>query len=256
MIVPEQIILRGTKPTSSALVDAWGRVHSLDPRTSVGRDGADGLFLFEPHVSRRHAVIARKGSRWWLTDLHSSNGTFLDGERISKRTELQHAARITFGVLNMFYVAHADVVGAPRSTRRNTTNALPRATTARNRLRTRELELPQIKMRYHEPTGGGGGLVQLLGKTVQLTPPQLELVVILAQRMAADTATPADERGFVAAAHLLEVVSLDATGPNPDNIRQLVRRVRRVFHAAGLPDLIESRRGRGYRFRTPPFRSR
>jgi DNA-binding winged helix-turn-helix (wHTH) protein len=37
--------------------------------------------------------------------------------------------------------------------------------------------------------------------------------------------------------------------PRDAHIRQLIRRVRRSFIKAGLPDLIESRYGQGYRIR-------
>jgi pSer/pThr/pTyr-binding forkhead associated (FHA) protein len=36
-------------------------------------------------VSRRHAMIQRKGDEFWLYDLNSRNGTFVNGKRLSPR---------------------------------------------------------------------------------------------------------------------------------------------------------------------------
>ena len=43
------------------------------------------LVLEDPNVSRQHAAIERVGNDWFLADLGSTNGCYIDGERVSRR---------------------------------------------------------------------------------------------------------------------------------------------------------------------------
>lgn len=63
----------------------------------VGRAEPADIILATPTVSRKHASIARspKGA-WILTDLESLNGTFMNGERITK-LRLRPGDEIVFG---------------------------------------------------------------------------------------------------------------------------------------------------------------
>jgi pSer/pThr/pTyr-binding forkhead associated (FHA) protein len=56
----------------------------LNPQgTVLGRNPTCDVVIDSPDVSRRHAVIARTPSHQWvITDLGSSNGTFVNGERL------------------------------------------------------------------------------------------------------------------------------------------------------------------------------
>jgi pSer/pThr/pTyr-binding forkhead associated (FHA) protein len=46
--------------------------------------------------SRRHAQIHVEADRVWLEDLRSTNGTFVNGDRIGARTELKNGDRVRF----------------------------------------------------------------------------------------------------------------------------------------------------------------
>jgi pSer/pThr/pTyr-binding forkhead associated (FHA) protein len=52
---------------------------------TIGRAGASNLVLDYAKVSRSHARVERKGSHFILRDLQSTNGTFLEEERIEER---------------------------------------------------------------------------------------------------------------------------------------------------------------------------
>jgi len=60
-----------------------GREFELDPNTPsrilLGTSEVCELRLTDPTVSRRHAAFEAAGKRYRLTDLHSTNGTFVDG---------------------------------------------------------------------------------------------------------------------------------------------------------------------------------
>ncbi len=66
----------------------------------IGRTGA-GLTLDDEQVSRRHAVVRRVGGALEIEDLGSSNGTFVDGARISTPTLLGGGAKLRVGVTEL-----------------------------------------------------------------------------------------------------------------------------------------------------------
>jgi len=58
-----------------------GRRVELGVEMAIGRQDGD-LVLEDPEVSRRHAVLRRSGESVVVEDLDSTNGTFVNGERI------------------------------------------------------------------------------------------------------------------------------------------------------------------------------
>jgi len=75
---------------------AKGLVHRLaKPRVILGRTGAD-VVLEDAEVSRQHCAIEVKGTIIRLKDLDSTNGTFLEDERV-RAAELQNGAEFRIG---------------------------------------------------------------------------------------------------------------------------------------------------------------
>jgi pSer/pThr/pTyr-binding forkhead associated (FHA) protein len=54
----------------------------LSDHSVMGRAMGCELWLDDPKLSRRHFAIERDGERWMLTDLDSSNGTYVNGRRM------------------------------------------------------------------------------------------------------------------------------------------------------------------------------
>src|SRR5260370_25672361 len=52
---------------------------------SIGRDPSNDLVLPDAMVSRRHAVVEYRGSQYYLRDCNSSNGSLVNGDRVSER---------------------------------------------------------------------------------------------------------------------------------------------------------------------------
>jgi DNA-binding CsgD family transcriptional regulator len=66
---------------------------------TFGRREDNGYVLTDPRVSRVHAELRRKGNVVIVTDLGSSAGTRVNGERIGGPTVMRHGDAISFGPL-------------------------------------------------------------------------------------------------------------------------------------------------------------
>jgi DNA-binding winged helix-turn-helix (wHTH) protein len=263
-ITPEQIIPRVVRPTEAALLDPWGRVHRLEARTLIGRQiEAQGLAILEPSVSRHHAHLTLDEGEWTLRDLGSANGTFHDDKLIEGPVIVKGGDRIRFGHIAFYIIVSVDRLPTPRITRTVTSTIKPpfleaelpaikndRATFDDEE--TTNVGLPEMRFRMHEPTGGGGGLIEVDGKQVQLTTTQFELMALMIRRMASEAHQPELVRGFVRSSELIADLSWDTREPSENHVKQLVRRVRRALIKSEIGDLIESRHRFGYRLRAIP----
>jgi ABC transport system ATP-binding/permease protein len=63
----------------------------------IGRDAGNDVVLPSPNVSRFHAQVERVGQRYRVEDLRSSNGTFVNGERIEGSVWLKPEDTIRIG---------------------------------------------------------------------------------------------------------------------------------------------------------------
>jgi pSer/pThr/pTyr-binding forkhead associated (FHA) protein len=57
-------------------------VLTSDPLT-IGRSAESGLVIRDEYTSTHHARLMLWGDDWMIQDLDSTNGTFLDGNRVS-----------------------------------------------------------------------------------------------------------------------------------------------------------------------------
>jgi pSer/pThr/pTyr-binding forkhead associated (FHA) protein len=63
----------------------------------IGRSSQAELRLQHPSVSRRHAQLNRRGERFYVRDLGSQNGTFLNKTRVGSEIELFPGDTLTLG---------------------------------------------------------------------------------------------------------------------------------------------------------------
>ena len=67
-----------------------------EPEIFIGRRSDLQIVLTHPLVSRRHAGVAREGESFVITDLQSTHGTWVNGERIERRV-LKSGDKIRLG---------------------------------------------------------------------------------------------------------------------------------------------------------------
>ena len=107
-------VVPGDRPSDVA-IECWGEPGPrgpwarLDPheggssvpitvnRAVVGRSGGSDVHIPIDDVSRVHALIWQESGSAWLSDLGSSNGTYVNGERITGSTPIGDGDRISFG---------------------------------------------------------------------------------------------------------------------------------------------------------------
>jgi predicted component of type VI protein secretion system len=75
----------------------------------IGRDPACQFRPASPWVSRRHCVLAEERGAAWLRDLASSNGTFVNGERVEGQRRLSHRDRLVVGPFEFELLISANV---------------------------------------------------------------------------------------------------------------------------------------------------
>ncbi len=76
----------------------------------IGRDRKIGLPVPDKRLSRRHAMIRYVPQRgFFLSDLESTNGTFLNGEAVRYPTLLKEGDRIRLGSLSFIFFLHTGV---------------------------------------------------------------------------------------------------------------------------------------------------
>ena len=77
----------GTREAAASCWLSWGtqRAALIVGENILGRDPAASVLIDVVGVSRRHAMIAVSGDEVTLRDLASKNGTFANGERVTRR---------------------------------------------------------------------------------------------------------------------------------------------------------------------------
>jgi len=75
-----------------------GKVYPLEAQViSIGRDATNMVVINDAEVSRRHARLELRTSAYAIQDLGSTNGTFINGTRLSGIQVLNPGDTVTFG---------------------------------------------------------------------------------------------------------------------------------------------------------------
>ncbi|HEU4722336.1 MAG TPA: FHA domain-containing protein, partial [Gemmatimonadaceae bacterium] len=80
---------------------------------SIGRGEENDVRIRDDTVSSAHATLLRKRGAWFVVDLRSMNGTFVDGSRVSGERELHPGARVRLGAVELVFRAIESEVQKP-----------------------------------------------------------------------------------------------------------------------------------------------
>lgn len=75
-----------------------GKVFPLEGDViTIGREAGNGIIINDAEVSRKHTQFVFQGGKVIVTDLGSTNGTFVDGQRLTGQHILQSGQIISLG---------------------------------------------------------------------------------------------------------------------------------------------------------------
>ena len=80
-----------------------GETHSLEEFNLLGRSQDATIRLDDSGISRQHATIRREGRLYWITDLGSANGSFVNDVAIASARALRDGDRIQLGTLMLIF---------------------------------------------------------------------------------------------------------------------------------------------------------
>src|SRR3954468_12483927 len=115
---PDGVGARHDAAPAGTVIQGGRRLALEGDGLTVGRRSENDIVLQGELVSRHHARIAPSRGAWYVSDLDSMNGTFLNGERLRGDSRwLASGDTITVGGEQLRYVAgertHAGVAGLP-----------------------------------------------------------------------------------------------------------------------------------------------
>jgi predicted component of type VI protein secretion system len=108
-----QLIMR-SGPTPGASFTLEG------DQITIGRDSVNEIVINDAEISRRHARLTFQGGKYVLEDLGSTNGTFVNGQRLAGPRVLKPGEVVSFGeqIVMVFEATHYDpgaTVVSPRA---------------------------------------------------------------------------------------------------------------------------------------------
>ena len=98
----------------------WSDIFRLQApmRVILGRSSSNDIAIRSEKASRQHARIWSAADAWFIEDLGSRNGTFLNGNRLSEPAELRNADKIEIAGFSIQYVNQIQSADGPSQTPR------------------------------------------------------------------------------------------------------------------------------------------
>lgn len=94
---------------------------------TIGRDSTNGVAINDPEVSRKHARLSFQGGKYVLEDLGSTNGTFVNGQRLAGPVVLKPGDVVSLGeqIVLMYDAINVDPGATVAVSRRAVQAAVP-----------------------------------------------------------------------------------------------------------------------------------
>jgi pSer/pThr/pTyr-binding forkhead associated (FHA) protein len=74
-----------------------GREFQVSGSLSIGRDSSAGIVVDDEEVSRRHAVVTSDGDELVILDLDSTNGIWVNEQRVESGSRVRLGDRLRIG---------------------------------------------------------------------------------------------------------------------------------------------------------------
>jgi hypothetical protein len=78
-----------------------GSAFSLEVITPLGRDVNNAIVIDDPFASADHAVLTYRGRSWYLEDLGSTNGSYVNGRRVEGVAPMGFGDELQIGQVRM-----------------------------------------------------------------------------------------------------------------------------------------------------------
>ncbi|HEY8870191.1 MAG TPA: FHA domain-containing protein [Candidatus Limnocylindrales bacterium] len=78
-----------------------GGVFGVDAVTTLGRDVNNSIVIEDPFASADHAVLTFRGRAWYVEDLDSTNGTFVNGSPVDGVAPLGFGDELQIGQVRL-----------------------------------------------------------------------------------------------------------------------------------------------------------
>lgn len=80
----------------------------LERTNTLGRHPDQDIQVMDPLVSKEHLVVEQLAGEWYLRDLDSRNGTWVNGERVKGRVRIQNNDRIKVGTTHLVFIQRGE----------------------------------------------------------------------------------------------------------------------------------------------------
>ncbi len=79
--------------------------YPLSAYTTIGRTKKNDIVIKDPYISKKHAVIEKDRGEYFIEDLDSANGTFVNEEEILNPIRLENGDTIRIGQVQFLFVS-------------------------------------------------------------------------------------------------------------------------------------------------------
>ena len=78
--------------------------YHLGEEVFLGRGNDNEIVIKDPYISKKHLRIVKDEGNYFLQDLNSANGTYLNGQRLMDVVKLKNGDRISVGQIEFLFV--------------------------------------------------------------------------------------------------------------------------------------------------------
>jgi FHA domain-containing protein len=251
-LIPDHIHSKiDTTEAEAWVVDGFGGAHAIGSKSRIGRNHGSELIVLASSVSRDHAELERNDAGWFLRDLGSRNGTFVNGVRGQGAMPLTGRSVLKIGDVALWFVP--EVVTEPAARPTMTTDGTKGGGLVRFELASGELQLCVVIS--GDDAGAGALLWRQTGgagwSERSLAPLEFQLLRALLIRAHEESGSPSAIRGCVPTKQLVSELPFQSKYANQENVRQVVMRLRGALAEVGARGVLAVAPGRGYYLACP-----